>query len=140
MSNRVRVIGVGSPVAGDTIGMQLVEQLREDVRWQQREEIEWLVLERPGAALLHYFEDVETVCLVDALAGAQGDRPLRLTLDDLLAENAPISSHHLGVSETLQLASVLQQLPPRLFIYGVANNGMESYAELQAMLLEDLAA
>ena len=135
MNKTVRVIGIGSPVEGDRVGMQLVERLRNAPEWSQRDEIEWLVLERPGAALLQTFSGVETVCLIDALEG--GDSVRRIVPQELLAQEVMISSHHIGVAEALQLAELLNQLPPRLLIYGVSDR-CENYAPLSAMLAEDL--
>ena len=136
MTKTVRVIGIGSPVEGDRTGMTLVEQLRDDVMWQQREEIEWLVLERPGAALLQYFTGVETLCLIDALKGA--GPVVRIDQNELLTQDNVISSHHIGVAESLQLAAALHLLPPRLVLYGVGDHP-ESYSQLSAMLSEALA-
>ncbi len=135
----VRIIGIGSPVQGDEAGLQLVERLRQDKLWQSRDEIEWLLLERPGASLLHHFSGVETVCLVDALESAVHKGIVRVDPESLLAATASFSSHHFGVAETLQLASTLKQLPPRLFIYGISSGSFSTlYHELSAMLLQDL--
>lgn len=139
MTKTVRVIGIGSPVHGDTIGMQLVEQLRGDACWRQRGKIEWLILERPGAALLHYLEGVETVCLVDALQSGDHEGVIRIEPEALLSEEALLSSHHFGVTEALRLATALQCLPPRLLVYGIAGESVTA-AQLGAMLADDLAA
>ena len=129
------MIGIGSPVDGDTIGMQLVQRLQTDPHWSKYGEIEWLVLERPGAALLQYFSCVDTVCLIDALEGA--DAVTRIEPNELLAQDGLISSHHIGVAESLQLAAALAQLPPRLLIYGVSDLP-DSYTQLSAMLAADI--
>ena len=139
MTKTIRVIGIGSPVEGDRLGMQLVEQLRSDPSWSGRDAIEWLVLERPGATLLQYFSGAETVCLVDALTGEQRQAVVRIHQDELLAGDVSLSSHSFGVAEALQLATVLNQLPPRLLIYG-ATEQPESYSQLSAMLAQDLGA
>ncbi len=106
-------------MAGDTIGMELVEQLSRDESWRARDDIEWLVLERPGAALLHYFEGVETVVIVDALDSDKHEGVVRIEPEQLLNEPALLSSHGFGVAEALQLAQALGQMPERLLIYGV---------------------
>ena len=136
----IRIIGIGSPVSGDEVGMQLVEKLRQDASWQSHDEIEWLVLERPGAMLLQYFGGVETVCLIDALDSAEEHGVVRIKPETLLAETATFSSHQFGVAEALQLASELKQLPPRLFIYGIASGALSTlHDELSAMLRQDLS-
>lgn len=136
----VRIIGIGSPVSGDEVGMRLVERLRQDASWQTCEEIDWLVLERPGATLLQYFNGVETVCLIDALDSAEHQGVVRIKPEILLAETATFSSHQFGVAEALQLANTLQQLPTRLLIYGIASGVLsKSFDELSAMLRQDLS-
>jgi Ni,Fe-hydrogenase maturation factor len=96
-----------------------------------------LVLERPGAALLQYFAGVETDCLIDALASEEHSGVVRIEPDALLLDKAAISSHRFGVAEALQLAAALQQLPPRLLLYGVVD-APDCLAELSAMLATDL--
>ncbi len=136
---RVRVIGIGSPVVGDEAGMQLVERLRDDVLWHQRDDIEWLVLERPGAALLQYFSGAETVCLIDALDSRQATAVVRIKPEELLLGDTALSSHHFGVAEALQLGNTLKQLPPRLLIFGVTGQP-GSYSQLSAMLAESIGS
>ncbi len=133
----VRIIGVGSPVSGDEAGLQLVARLRHEASWRARDDIEWLVLERPGATLLHYFDGVQTVCLIDALDSTEHRGAVRIDPDALLAGASAISSHHFGVAETLQLARALNQLPPRLLLYGIVPTA-DCYTELEAMLSRDL--
>ncbi len=136
----VRIIGIGSPVTGDELGLQLVERLRQDKQWQLRDEIEWLLLERPGVTLLQYFSGVETVCLIDALDSTEHSGVVCIDPKSLLTGTGSFSSHQFGVAETLQLASTLKQLPPRLFIYGIASGSFSTlYHELSAMLIQDLS-
>jgi hydrogenase maturation protease len=131
------VIGIGSPVAGDSVGIEAVERLQQEAEWAGRSDIEWLVLERPGAALLHYFSGVEMVCLIDALkhpvAGVY-----RIAPAELLSQAGAISSHDFGVAEALCLAQGLGQLPPHLVIYGIApprDGGWEGwYPQLYRLL------
>ncbi len=141
VTKSVRIIGIGSPVQGDALGMQLVERLRQDAQWQLRDEIEWLLLERPGAALLQYFGGVETICLIDALDSSLAQGVVRIEPESLLTETGSFSSHQFGVAETLQLAKTLKQLPQRLVIYGIAGGSFTTlYDELSTMLTQDLSA
>lgn len=137
MSKSIRVIGIGSPLEGDDIGMRLVEQLRDDPHWSKQTGIEWQVLERPGASLLEYFESAETVVIIDALRSDDHEGVVRIKPDDLLVEASLLSSHHVGVAETLQLAAALNQLPLRLMIYGVGEHP-DSFTRLTTMLDADL--
>ena len=137
MNKSIRIIGIGSPVSGDTIGIEAVERLQQEAAWAGRSEIEWLALERPGAALLHYLTGVETVCLIDAL-----EHPVtgvyRIAPAELLSQAGAISTHDFGVAEALRLAQGLGQLPPHLVIYGIApprDSGREGwYPQLSRLL------
>lgn len=136
MPSCIRIIGIGSPVSGDDLGMQLVEMLSRHPAFQ-KDNIEFVVVERPGTTLLQYFEDADTVCLVDALLDESEKGVVRIDVEDLLSHPATISSHHFGVAETLQLAATLGQLPPRLLIYGVTGEG-DWYTELVRTISDDL--
>jgi hydrogenase maturation protease len=138
----IRIIGIGSPVSGDMIGIEAVQRLQQDELWRGRHDIDWVVLERPGAALLAKFAGVDTVCLLDALdhpqAGVQRIHP-----DALMAQSGNISSHDFGVAEALLLGARLGELPPHLLIYGLTSlrkHGEEEwYQQLNEMLVEDFS-
>lgn len=127
----VRIIGIGSPVEGDTVGLELVDMLQQQPIWRQNPAIEWLQLERPGAALLSYFVGADSICLVDALDGDVDRGVVELDVKALMLESGALSSHQFGVAETLRLAQSLNQLPPRLIIFGVGKGE-------RATLLEEL--
>jgi hydrogenase maturation protease len=137
VNKSIRIIGIGSPVSGDTIGIEAVERLQRDEAWRERCDIDWLALERPGAALLHYLTGVETVCLIDALkhpvAGVY-----RIAPAELLGQAGAISTHDFGVAEALRLAQGLGQLPPHLVIYGITpsrDSGREDWYPQLSLLL-----
>jgi hydrogenase maturation protease len=133
----IRIIGIGSPVAGDTIGIEAVRRLQRAATWRGRRDIDWVVLERPGVALLSQFAGVDAVCLIDAMehpvAGVH-----RILRDELLRQAGVVSTHDFGVAEALLLAERLGQLPPRLIIYGITParpaSGEGWLQELSAML------
>jgi hydrogenase maturation protease len=147
VSERVRIIGIGSPVSGDTLGIEAVQWLCQEAAWRGRDGIDWVVLERPGAALLHYFSGVETLCLIDALD--EGDIPghpaaavRRIEAEELLSQAGALSSHDFGVAEALLLAERLALLPPRLILYGIppSRSPLDGgwRCELSKLLMADL--
>ena len=142
MTKAIRVIGIGSPMAGDTVGIEAVGLLQQDALWQGRSDIEWLALERPGAALLHYFAGVDMVCLIDALDHPQAGVH-RIVPAELMAQASGLSSHDFGVAEALLLAERLGQLPPRLLILGIAlasGGGAQGwYPALSALLQQGIS-
>lgn len=140
----ITIIGIGSPVAGDTAGMEAVEYLRKQaVVLPGVDPVHWLVRERPGLTLLSDWRGASTVVLIDALdSGGEAGPVLRIEANALLEQAKPISSHHLGIAEALSLAGKLGELPPHLLIYGIAcgsNKGASCWlSRLAAMLSGDL--
>ncbi len=118
--NAVRIIGIGSPLGADRAGWQVAEALRVDRRIADAVEV--VLADRPGVGLLHLFEAVGQVILVDALLdvrAAASSTPRWLLRDELETLATSCSSHALGVSEALVLAETLAVLPPQLAILGI---------------------
>ncbi len=115
----LRVIGIGSPYGGDTVGWQAIIRLREDIdRFPPGTELQ--ALDRPGSTLIPLLEKSKTVVLIDAMQSNQHPGTIqRLKLNDLLLGATQPSSHSLGVAEALALAKVLGTLPETLLIYGI---------------------
>lgn len=124
----LRIIGIGSPFAGDRFGIEAIEILLEssELAAFPGNDVEWCTLDRPGVNLIERLKGAETVLLIDAMeSGAEPGTVRRLSLGDLLQQTAVPSTHQLGVAESLALAQALGELPPRLLIYGI-----ESCAQL----------
>lgn len=115
----LRVIGIGSPYGGDTVGWQAIVRMREEIdRFPPGTELH--ALDRPGSSLIPLLEKSKAVVLIDAMQSNQYPGTVqRLHLGDLLMVAAQPSSHSLGVAETLNLAKVLGSLPETLLIYGI---------------------
>lgn len=112
-----RIIGIGSPVAGDDLGAAAIAELA-DAGLNRCAEL--LTLDRPGPALIEHLQDGFCVILIDAmLAGLPPGTVRELPLEDLIVSARPPSSHHLGLAETLALASALACLPQRLHLIGI---------------------
>lgn len=143
----ITLIGIGSPINGDQIGLEAVELLRKSRAGTDCENttIRWLSLERPGLNLMQAWQGADTVVLIDALLCSLTSQPVqRIEPDTLLQQASGISSHDIGVAEALAMAKALGQLPPRLLIYGITvSEGDEAAATnwlqlLQKMLVDDL--
>ena len=116
-----KIIGVGSPVAGDDLGWLAIDWLR-DAGFDRHAEL--LTLDRPGPALLDHLQPDAQVILIDAMdAGLPADTLRELVLDDLLTEARPPSSHDLGLAEALALAKALGVLPVRTHLFGIQMAG-----------------
>lgn len=117
MSYLLQVIGIGSPAGDDRVGWALIEQLQQRLPYQHR--LRLLALDRPGAALLEPLRQAEETWLIDALLAAPAGtilHPDRATL----TQGLTASSHGFGLSDSLQLAETLGQLPERLELYAIS--------------------
>ena len=113
------VIGLGNPFRGDdAVGHTVAQRLRElappgvDVREESGE----------GVALIETWKDATDVILIDA--AQSGAAPG--TIHRLDASRGPVptrffpsSTHAFGVAEAVELARALNQLPPRVVLYGI---------------------
>lgn len=122
----IAVIGVGNAFRSDDgVGWAVVDRLRARA---QRHPLppETLVSSCDGepARLLSLWENAGAAIVIDAArAGAPARTGLvsRFRLDGPLprAEPGATSSHGLGLAAAVELARVLQRLPPRLIVYAV---------------------
>ena len=112
----IRVIGLGSPFGDDQVGWRVIELLRGDLP----PDIELLALDRPGAALIRWMQDVHWLVLVDALSSdAQPGRIVRFGPHAVGNPGPGLSSHHLDLQQTFGLARSLGCMPPRVDVYGI---------------------
>ena len=115
----ILVIGLGNAFRGDDgVGRVVARRLREialpgvTVREESGE----------GAALMEAWMDAGAVILVDAVQSGAAPG----TIHRLDATRTPVpsrffhySTHAFSVAEAVELARALNQLPPRLILYGI---------------------
>lgn len=113
------VIGIGNDYCGDdAIGLVVVRALRASKLEQVR------LMESDGdcTTLFEAWKQADMVILVDAASsGAAPGTIHRIdTRTQTLPEGCTFSSTHaIGIAETLRLARTLDQLPPRVIVYGI---------------------
>jgi hydrogenase maturation protease len=120
---RVRIVGCGSPDAGDdAIGMVAAQALRERLP----PEVDLRTDRAGGANIIEWCEGVEVLILVDA-ARATSEFPagqwrcLRFPTGRRRLQELPFrNSHLLGLAEALELAGWLGRLPPQVVVFAVA--------------------
>ncbi|MBL3590043.1 MAG: hydrogenase maturation protease [gamma proteobacterium endosymbiont of Lamellibrachia anaximandri] len=134
----IRVIGIGSSFGADQLGWLAIEALQEVAL----PDLELIRLDRPGSGLLRYFEDVERVLLIDAVATDSEPGEVKLLNPaDLSQASCLTSSHGFGVAEALALAKTLETLPAELWVAGIAaGNDHSSVPDLNKQQLLDLLA
>lgn len=111
-----RILGVGSPFGADRLAWEALEYLSG----AGLGDVELISLDRPGSGLLSYFNGVDNLILLDALA--VDDRPGSVSLldpDRLERLSSGTSTHGFGVAQAIALARQLDQLPARLHVVGL---------------------
>jgi hydrogenase maturation protease len=139
----VLIIGLGNEVRGDdAAGLAAARQLKREFA----ERVEVLESGGDGAQLMQAWKDARSVIVVDA--AASGTPPGTVHRFDACDEALPAgrfggSTHAFGLSEAIELARALGELPQRLVIYAIEGKGFETGAalspEVQAAI-ESLAA
>lgn len=115
------IIGIGNPYRGDdAVGYVVTQHLRQALTGCQ--DVRVLDLSGESTQLLSAWQGADLAIVVDAVqSGAPAGTVHRL---DARQQPLPVtlwrcSTHAFGVAEALALARVLQQLPPRLILYGI---------------------
>lgn len=110
-SNRL-IIGIGNPDRGDDAAGVLAARHVHGGRV-----IEWA----DCSMLLDLWEDADDVVVIDAMRS--GAPPGTIRRFDVWSEKMPahafVSSHAMGVAETVEMARALGRLPRRLIVYGI---------------------
>jgi hydrogenase maturation protease len=126
MPEHILIIGLGNDYRGDdAVGRALARRLQVIAGSSVR------VLEESGegASLIEAWEGADFVILIDAVhsGGAAG------TIHRFHAAMQPVpgrffhySTHAFSVAEAVELARALNQLPPRLIVYGIEGKNFDS--------------
>lgn len=119
MRVRVLLIGCGNEYRGDDAAGLIVAR-----RVEERASGQIIVRESSGegAALIEAWKGARTVILVDAIcSGSEAGAICRIEAhrERLPAMLFNYSTHAFGVAEAVELARVLNRLPPRLIVYGI---------------------
>jgi hydrogenase maturation protease len=117
---RILVIGVGNPYRGDdAVGLIVVERLKDQPALKN---VTLLEQSGEGAALMEAWRGADAVILVDAVSS--GSVPGTIHRLDVSQRAIPAnffsySTHAFGLAEAIELARALNELPPRLVVYGI---------------------
>ncbi|HKJ89378.1 MAG TPA: hydrogenase maturation protease [Gammaproteobacteria bacterium] len=112
----VAVLGIGSPFGGDRVGWEVVDLLGEAPE-ARAPGVLLRALDRPGPGLIAYLEGADHAVLVDAVrTGADPGTLRRFTGLAELPASFSLSTHGVGLGETLLLAGRLGHLPPWMVI------------------------
>ncbi len=122
---RILIIGVGDQArCDDGVGVVVARTLRS------KDFANTTVIESSGdgALLSQLWKDAAKVFLIDAVSS--GARPGTVQRIDVRTRALPTdifrsSTHTFGVAEAIELARALNQLPPRLIVYGIEGKNFD---------------
>lgn len=124
-SKLIGIIGVGSSFGADCIAQHIIQLLQKKINVTQfKNNIFCDYYDRPGFYLLECIKKFETVHLIDAVMGEKKIGTL-YRFDHIHAfkkNNLMLSSHGMGVAETLLLGEALNCLPSKIIIHGIEIN------------------
>lgn len=122
MARHAIILGIGSPFGADRLGLEAAAALQHHLRLRPfiPGRLDIKACDRPGASLLNHLRGAEFAVLVDAIIGRRPPGSIyRLEAGEAASAASPVSSHSLGLAETLALGEALGELPSRLVLYGV---------------------
>jgi hydrogenase maturation protease len=133
---RISIMGVGNESRGDdAVGLVVARRLQHHapagVTVQE--------VHGEGISLLHRWQGADAVILIDA--SYSGAVPGTIHRLEPLAQPLPnglfpCSTHAFGIVEAIELARVLQQLPPYLMVYGIEAKQFDIGSELSPEVLQ----
>lgn len=124
--DHVLVIGIGNEYRGDdSVGLRIARKLAA----KSIPNVEVIEESGEGASLLEAWKGAQTVLLVDAVSS--NAEPGAIHRFDAHAENIPrkffhYSTHAFSVAEAVELARTMNQLPPRLIVFGIEGKNFQA--------------
>ncbi len=116
----ILLIGIGNEYrSDDSVGLTAIRTLKTKVLPE-----ETLLIESSGdgAELIEMWRTAGTAILIDAVSS--GSKPGTIYRFDALKQRVPVqlsfpSTHAFSVAEAIELARVLDQIPPSLIVYAI---------------------
>ena len=134
------MIGIGNPFrSDDRAGLEIVRLLQgktpPDMKCAEET--------GDGAELLDAWKGADCVILIDAIQS--GAPPATVYRFDARTESLPTwfshaSTHTFGVAEAIELARHMEELPPKLIVYGIEGLDFSPGTELSPEVAEALPA
>jgi len=120
--NKAAIIGIGSPHEGDDAGWQMIDQLLQNrtIKSLQQKGLSLFKLDRPGIALADNIKPYDFVLIIDAIKSNDSEQDfICFDAHQLKSAIKQISSHDMGVLESVALIKSLHLLPKQLLIFAV---------------------
>ncbi len=126
LKSPIRIIGIGNDYRhDDAAGLIVARRLKE----QALDPLTIIEQSGEGAALMESWKNAEAVILIDAVHS--GAKPGTIFCFDAIAQPLPTqlfhySTHAFSLAEAVEMARALNQLPPRLIVYGIEGKNFTS--------------
>lgn len=121
------IIGIGSPQKGDDLGWIIIDRLlqNKNISLLKEKGLSLIKLDRPGLSLIESISPYDHVLIIDAInpeSDTHTIKPSFICLDarQLISPTSQLSSHEVGLIETVTLLKSLQLLPKQLIVFGVS--------------------
>lgn len=126
MSEEIAIVGIGNPYRGDDgAGWAVIDALQGNLPvplLKQRGDI---------AALLDLFSRYPTLILIDACTAPTGSWfRINALKEPLPPDNRQTSTHGLNLSQAIELAKTMDQLPANLILYAICGENFQINAPL----------
>ncbi len=121
------IIGIGSPQQGDELGWLMIDSLLQNLKIKSLKikGLDLFKLDRPGITLLDSIKPYENILIIDAVK-SNNTKPSFIYIDDpgkyrqtQVASNQ-LSSHSIGVIESILLMDSLQLSAKKMAIFGIS--------------------
>lgn len=137
--NRIAVLGIGNVIMQDEgIGVHVVKHLEEAYRFEPQ--INIIDGGTSGAELLSFFDDHDRMIIVDAVEFEKEPGFIgTIEHDDILRRlTTKMSMHHLGLTDVLSNAKLLDIEPEEIFLVGMQPKSMEITMDLSEIATEQM--
>jgi len=122
------IIGIGSPNKDDDIGWKVIDSLQHNrtIAALKQKGLRLFKLDRPGLSLIDNIKPYDHLLVIDAMRSEETNLSfIQLDANNIISTMGKISSHEIGLLETVTVLKSLQQLPKQFFMLGVSDSGDE---------------
>lgn len=134
-NQKICILGLGNILMRDEgVGVHLANALRQ--KYSFHPEITIIDGGTTGTDLLPYFEEYDTILIIDAVEfGKDPGFTGLIENDDILTQlNTKLSLHHLGLSDVLSSIKLLEIKPDKICLVGIQPADMQVGLELSASI------
>lgn len=133
--NKTAIIGIGSPQENDKSGWLAIDTLKKSkhISSLQKNGLTLIKLDRPGMKLAEILKSFNHVILIDAIKpGISNSEFQWINIQQTASDIRSLSSHNIGVIESLEWIKAFKTLPKDIALLGLADIVP---TELQAIIL-----